>query len=212
MLFIVSVPLDSRQLRAFCALAATGSYTAAARRLSLTQSAVSHAMKALERDVGCRLLGRTGKKVTLTEPGEALLVRAKRVVQEMQLMREEIAHYGKWGRGHLRFGASSTACQHLIPAVLREFKESYPQCVITIQPGDGPETLELLRSNEIDFAISLQPRHEPQFHFRPLFSDELRFIVSPLHPWARSAKVVQAEIARQNYNFVRQDEFHLPAY
>src|SRR5579862_5063744 len=199
MLLIVSIPLDSRQLRAFCALASSGSFTGAARALSVTQSAVSHAMKALESDVGCRLLDRTGKKVTLTEAGEALLVRAKRVVNEMRLMREEIEHLGKWGHGHLRFGASTTACQHLIPAVLREFKESYPQCVITIQPGDGPETLELLRANQIDFTISLQPKHEPQFHFRPLFTDELRFIVSPLHPWVKAGKVVQAEIARQNY-------------
>ncbi len=195
----MSAPLDSRQLRAFCALASSGSYTAAARQLSLTQSAVSHAMKALERDVGCRLLHRIGKKAALTEAGEAFLVRAKKIVDEMKLMREEIEHLGKWGRGHLRLGASTTACQYLIPAVLREFKESYPQCVITIQPGDGPNTLELLRSNQIDLAITLEPKREPQFDFSPLFTDELQFIVSPLHPWVKLGKVVRAEIPRQNY-------------
>jgi DNA-binding transcriptional LysR family regulator len=203
----MSAPLDSRQLRAFCALASAGSYTEAARQLSLTQSAVSHSMKALESDVGCRLLDKAGQKVTLTEAGEMLLVRAKKVVNEMQLMREEIEHLGKWGRGHLRLGASSTACQHLIPAVLREFKESYPQCAITIQPGDGPAILDALRNNQIDIAITLQPKQEPQFDFRPLFTDELQFIVSPLHPWVKTGKVVRAEIARQNFILYEKTSF-----
>jgi hypothetical protein len=57
----MSAPLDSRQVRAFCALARTGSFTQAARELHLTQSGVSHSMKALESDIGCRLLDRLGK-------------------------------------------------------------------------------------------------------------------------------------------------------
>jgi DNA-binding transcriptional LysR family regulator len=164
-------------------------------------------MKALESDVGCRLLRKAGKIVTLTEAGEALLVRAKKIVNEMQLARDELGHLGQWGRGHLRLGASTTACQYLIPAVLREFKESYPQCVITIQPGDGSEALELLRSNQIDLAITLQPKHEPRFDFRPLFTDELQFVISPLHPWAKAGKVVRTEIARQNYILYNKASF-----
>jgi DNA-binding transcriptional LysR family regulator len=62
MLFIMAAVLDSRQLRAFSVLARTGSFTQAARELHLTQSAISHAMKALEADVSCRLLNRMGKK------------------------------------------------------------------------------------------------------------------------------------------------------
>ena len=62
MFFMIAAVLDSRQLRAFSVLARTGSFTQAARQLHLTQSAISHAMKALEEDVGCRLLDRIGKK------------------------------------------------------------------------------------------------------------------------------------------------------
>ena len=69
-------PLDSRQLRAFLMLSRKGSFTKAAKELHLTQSAVSHAMKALEEDVGCRLLDRVGKKVLLTQAGEQFLQRA----------------------------------------------------------------------------------------------------------------------------------------
>ena len=73
---LMSAPLDSRQLRAFMLLARTGSFTQAARELYLSQSAVSHSMKALEQDVGCRLLDRMGKKVLLTQAGEQLLQHA----------------------------------------------------------------------------------------------------------------------------------------
>ena len=76
-------PLDSRQLRAFLMLARMGSFTKAAKELHLTQSAVSHAMKALEEDVGCRLLDRVGKKVLLTQAGEQFFQRVDKIFGEM---------------------------------------------------------------------------------------------------------------------------------
>ncbi len=195
----MSQPLDSRQLRAFSSLARTGSFTATAQELHLSQSAISHSMKALEREIGCRLLDRMGKTVMLTEAGEALLVRVERVLQEMSAAREEIGRLGKWGQSRLRIGASTTACQYILPAVLREFKESFPQCAISIEPGDTPEAIESLRAHRIDLAVNLEPRREDALEFRPLFTDELQFIVSPLHPWARAGRVTRADIAMQNY-------------
>src|SRR5574339_52211 len=87
----MSLPLDSRQVRAFSVLARTGSFTQTARELHLTQSAVSHSMKALEGDVGCRLLDRVGKKVVLTQAGEQLLHHATKILQEMENARESLA-------------------------------------------------------------------------------------------------------------------------
>src|ERR1051325_5471705 len=190
----MNVPLDSRQLRTFCALARTGNFTQTARELHLTQSGISHSMKALERDIGCRLLDRLGKKVVLTQAGEQLLHHATKILQEMENAREALAHLGKWGKGRLRLGASLTACQYIVPPVLREFKESFPQCTITIEPGDTAVALDLLRQHRIDLAICLEPHAEPQFDFDLLFTDELKFIVSPLHPWARAGRVERAEI------------------
>ena len=65
----MSLPIDSRQLRAFSVLARTGSFTQTARELHITQSGISHSMKALENYIGCRLLDRLGKKVVLTQAG-----------------------------------------------------------------------------------------------------------------------------------------------
>ena len=195
----MSQPLDSRQLRAFSVLARTGSFTRTAQELHLTQSAISHAIKALERDMGCRLLDRMGKTAVLTQAGEQLLVRVERILEEMSSARAELGRLGKWGSSRLRIGASTTACQYVLPGVLREFKESFPQCAISIQPGDTPENIEALRAHQIDLAVNLEPRREVQLDFRAMFTDELQFIVSPQHPWAQRGRVIRDEIARQHY-------------
>jgi len=192
-------PLDSRQLRAFTILARTGSFTQTARELGLSQSAVSHSMKALEGEAGCRLLDKMGKKAVLTQAGEQLLERATRILAEMSEARAELGRLGKWGQSRLRLGASTTACQHVLPGVLREFKDSFPNCTVSIEPGDTPEMIEALRNHKIDLAVNLEPKRGEPLDFRPLFTDELHFIVSPQHPWARAGKVERAEIARQNY-------------
>lgn len=83
--------------------------------------------------------------------------------------------------------------------MLREFKESFPQCTIHIEPGDTPTALDLLRQNRVDLALTLQPREESSFEYRHLFEDELQFLVSPTHPWARAGKVDQEEITRQRF-------------
>src|SRR5438874_2687948 len=150
-------PIDSRQVRAFSVLARTGSFTQAARELHLTQSGISHSIKALESDVGCRLLDRVGKRILLTQAGEQLLHHATKILQEMENARESLGRLGKWGRGRLRLGASTTACQHLIPPVLREFKESFPDHAIMIEPGDTPEVVAGLLRHKIDLALSLEP-------------------------------------------------------
>ncbi len=191
--------LDSRQLRAFAILARTGSFTVSARELGLSQSAVSHAMKALEDEVGCRLLDKVGKKTTLTHAGEQLLFHAEKILREMGSARLGITRLGSWGQSKLRVGAGVSLCQHVLPAVIREFREGFPNCALTLEPAEGATALEMLRNRRVDLVIGLQPGRDEPLEFRPLFEDELVFVVHPLHPWAQAGKVDRAAIARQSY-------------
>jgi DNA-binding transcriptional LysR family regulator len=188
--------LDSRQLLAFSALARRGSFTLAAKDMFLTQSAVSHAIKALEDDVGCRLLDRVGRRVLLTQAGEQFLRHSEKILREMEAARAGLETLSKWGHGRLRVGASTTACQYILPTVLREFRQSYPKCVIRIEPGDHAQQLELLRGGHIDVALLLElpPPSLSEFTFVPLFQDELQFVVAPLHPWAKAGRVPRESI------------------
>src|SRR5437868_6627313 len=102
----MKAPFDSRQLRAFVTLARTGSFTVTAKELFLSQSAVSHSIKALEEETGCRLLDRVGKKIALLPAGEQLLHHAEKILHEMELARKALDQREKWGHARLRLAAS----------------------------------------------------------------------------------------------------------
>src|SRR5262245_12737152 len=145
--------IDSRQLRAFAALVRTGSFTLAAKELFLSQSAISHSIKALESELGCRLLDRMGKRVALTLAGEQLLHHTDKILGEMAQARTALEQLGKWGKSRLRLGASATACQYILPGVLRELKKTFPQCLLSIAPGDTREAEDLLQDGQLDLAV-----------------------------------------------------------
>lgn len=199
--------LDSRQLLAFATVARHASFTLAAKELFLTQSAVSHALRALEDELGQRLLDRVGKRVVLTQAGEQLLVHVHRILREMDAARTGLDHLANWGHGRLRVGASLTACQYLMPTVLREFRQSFPKCVIRIEPGDHARQIELLRNGQIDLAVMLRPTGERELEFVPIFDDELRFVVAPLHRWARGGSVPRDEIAAETLILYHKPSF-----
>jgi LysR family transcriptional regulator, low CO2-responsive transcriptional regulator len=180
---------DTRQLLAFAALARLGSFTQAAQELFLTQSAISHAIKALEEEVGCRLFERSGRRVALTQAGEQFLRHVTKILAEMRTARTGLEELSRWGHGRLRLGASTTACQYILPTVLREFKQSFPKCVISIDPGDHARQADQLLHNHIDLAIMLEPEGTRELAFVPLFVDEMRFLLAPAHPWARAGRV-----------------------
>jgi len=207
----IETPLDSRQLRAFATLSQTGSFTLAAKDLFLSQSAVSHSMKALEREVGCRLFDRLGKKVVLTQAGEQLLRHVERILNEMSLARASLKHLQEWGRPRLRLGASATACQYILPAIISELQREHPNGMLSIEPADTESAVELMESNNVDLSVTLRPRRQENLSFVPLFTDEMSFLVGASHPWARERHVERADVARQNYVLYNKNSytFHL---
>lgn len=192
-------PLDSRQLLAFVTLADSGSFTETAKRLFLTQSAISHSIKGLESDLGCKLFVRVGKKTHLSEAGERFLPSAHRILRDMEGARNEIDELTQRGKGRIRIGASTTACQYILPPVLRELKQCFPKCRITIVSGDTPQAIEEVCNNQTDISITmaLEGIHKCSFH--PLFEDELRFITTPIHSWAVSSRVNRDDIPDENF-------------
>ena len=191
-------PLDSRQLLAFTILARTGSFTQTARELFLTQSAVSHSIKALEIDFGCRLLDRLGKTVLLTEAGERVLQHADRILMEMGSARSGIEQIEKWNLGRLRIAAPISLRVSLLSPVLHEFQASFPRSQITVEPSDFHNAIEALTEGRADLILTFTTKPDERFQFLPLFDDELVFIVSPSHPWVRLGSVSREEISDQN--------------
>jgi len=191
--------LDMHRLNVFMAVAQHLSFTRAAQSLYLTQSAVSHQVADLERELAAPLLHREGRAVTLTEPGRVLVDHCRRVFAALAETDEAVRNAARPDMGVLRIGASPTACQFLIPESLREFRESYPRYKLSIAVGDSPQIAQQLAEGAIDLGIMIRAERNKQLAFHELFEDELGFIVSPLHPWAAAGKVDRRMIADQHF-------------
>ncbi|GAA5484077.1 LysR family transcriptional regulator [Haloferula sargassicola] len=175
---------DLRQLRSFVAVADEGSFTLAAKKLYLTQSAISHSMKALEDSLGCKLLTRLGKRTSLTGEGEVFLNRCRRILGELELAGRELDGMKRWGQSRIRIGAPHSLCQFLLPTVLREFRDCFPRCEPSIEAGDTAALQELLLAHDLDVVIGMRGKDEPEVDSRAIFSDRMIFVVPPMHPWS----------------------------
>lgn len=188
---------DVHQLKVFLAVAQNLSFTRAAESLFLTQSAVSHQIAALERALDTPLFERRGRTVTITAAGSVLVDRARRVFAALDEAAFAVRSAAKPGLGRLRIGASSTACQYLIPESLREFRECFPDYALAVTPGDSPLVAEHVLDGAIDLGLLVRPEGRMNLEYHDLFADELGFLVSPLHPWAKRGKVDRRELPDQ---------------
>ena len=212
----MDAPLDTRQLRAFHVLAREGSFTRAGEVLHLTQSAVSHAIKSLEADLGCQLFYRQGRRVFLTHHGRELLSHAEAIHSQMEQARTALGSLDQTPRGRLRIGTTTAAAQFILPAVLREFKESFAGYSVAVVPGETPDAIRRLHANELDLSVCLKPHDVTALECHPIFSDELELLVGAHHPWVERRpkwRDVAAETliisSRQSYTFQLIAEYFL---
>src|SRR5580765_7580347 len=130
--------MDTRLLKVFCAVAESGSLVAAADKVHLTPSAISHSLKSLETELGCRLFERVGKRMVLNQAGDQLLAGIRAPLSALESAAEGIKRLGKWGQSRLRIGTSTAACQHILPSVIREMKKTHPTLELQVESGDTP--------------------------------------------------------------------------
>jgi DNA-binding transcriptional LysR family regulator len=199
--------MDTRLLKMFCVVAETGSLVAAAAKLHLTPSAISHGLKSLETQLGCRLFERAGRKMLLNQAGEQLLVQTQPALAALDAAAESLKRLGKWGQTRLRVGAAASICHLLLPPVIRELKKSHPQLELQIESGDTPPLVELVRANKIDLGIGLAPENEAGLDVRSLFRDELMFVFAPSHPWAAGRPISREELRTQPLILYQRSSF-----
>lgn len=199
-------------------LARTRSFTLAGRELFLTQSAVSHAIKSLEAEVECKLFSRTGKGVMVTPAGKHFLQYLDRILEQMETARTLVAPRTARGKERLRLGIGARTREFFLPVVLPAFQKQFSNRLVMLELGDYRRNLELLDSGLLDLAFTVKPEARDGFGYVHLFEDELRFIVSPSHPWARKDRAVLEDlrgstllVLQQYNNTVQLLEKHLQA-
>jgi len=176
--------LDLRRLTVLRAVAREGSFSAAARALDYTQPAVSHHISRLEKEVGTTLLLRTPRGATLTDAGEALVQHAEAVITRLSAAEDELAEIAGLRAGRVRIAAFPSGSATLIPAAARALRDAHPGISLTLVEAEPPEALELLRTGQVDIALTFGypesgPADEREFALEPLFDDAL-FLVVPV--------------------------------
>jgi DNA-binding transcriptional LysR family regulator len=188
--------MEIRQLRAFVAIAETRTFTAGARRVNVTQAAISMQIRQLEEEVGLPLFTRTPRRAILTEAGEKLLERARKILREHDAALEELAELAGAEHGRLRIGSSSSSfATEDLPEILQELRERFPQANISVFSGTSEVLTEKLLNGEIDIAFVSLPIENPNIQTELLYSDEIVAIASPLHPFAKKRVISATELA-----------------
>src|SRR2546423_9943096 len=188
--------MEIRQLRAFAAIAEAGTFTAGAERVHITQAAISMQIRQLEIELGTQLCGRAPRRVILTEAGEKLLERARRILREHDAAVHELAAIAGAEYGRLRLGsASAMVSADPLPAILKELRAQHPKAEITMLTGTSDALVQQILAGDLDIAFVSLPVEARGIETILLNRDELVAIASPRHRFARQRVVSAYELA-----------------
>lgn len=168
------------------AVAETSSFSLAAERIFLTQSAVSKRIANLEDELGVKLFDRIGKSTNLNEAGRKLLPRANNLLQEMEDIQRSISNLSGDVTGSLTMGISHHIGLHRIPQILREFRSRHPDVQFDIRFLGSEAACHAVAQGKLELGIVTLPTDTPpNLNITKLWHDPLQFVVSREHPLAQ---------------------------
>lgn len=197
--------LDAHQLNVFLTAAETLNFTEAARLLNMTQPSVSQHVQTLEQHFRSPLFVRSGRQLSLTDAGLALVPLARQMVRLSVRIDETMASLKGSVYGHLRIGCSTTSGKYILPLLLSPFLRRHPGVQATCQVSSQQRALEDLCEGRVHLALACP--HEcarRDVEYRLLFTDPLVLLVSDDHPWARRRRIDPEEL--RDVNMIMREE------
>ncbi|ASO20490.1 DNA-binding transcriptional LysR family regulator [Actinoalloteichus hoggarensis] len=193
--------MELQQLRYVVAVAETSSFTRAAERCLVVQSALSHQVARLERELGARLFERTSRRVRLTHAGEAFLPAARQCLDAAERAAAEVASAVGEIRGRLAVGVIPTVAAVDVPAALHSFHQRCPQVRIDLRVGPSEQLVEQVKDGVLELAflglpVTARPRGVES---RPLAQDRLVAVVAPDHRLAGESEIELARLADEAF-------------
>ncbi|WP_274915330.1 LysR family transcriptional regulator [Streptomyces sp. WZ-12] len=193
--------MELQQMRYVVAVAETGGFTRAAERCHVVQSALSHQIARLEKELGARLFDRTSRSVRLTAAGEAFVPVARQALQAAERARAEVEAVSGAVRGRLAVGAISTVSAVDLARELGEFRTRYPEVRISLRMEMSDPLLDAVREGALDVAfVGLTPgARTVGVREKVLARGELVAVVPPEHPLAGREWTTLARVARETF-------------
>jgi len=191
--------LTLRQLRGFVTVAELGGFTAAAKRLHLTQSALSSLVKELESSLGVRLFDRSTRKVVPTEPGREFLPFAVRVLQDIQDAAVRAGEIAASDRGVVRVAALELSSCTLLPEAIAAFQHQNPAIEVRLADTVLEQVLARLRLGEVDIGIGPEPAPDPELDRSALLSAPFMLVCRPDHHLAKKRYVRWDDLRAEHF-------------
>ncbi|WP_436494200.1 LysR family transcriptional regulator [Actinokineospora sp. HUAS TT18] len=193
--------MDLQQLRYVVAVAELGNFTRAAERCFVVQSALSHQVAKLERELGARLFHRTSRSVALTQAGTALLPAARECLAAAERARAEVYAASGEVRGRLAVGMIPTAAAADVPALLRAFRQEHPRVRISLLTSGSDDLADQVRAGALDVAfLGLAEDVEiPGLNSRPLARDPLAALLPPDHRLSTRKRIRLETIVAEDF-------------
>ncbi|MGB9179031.1 MAG: LysR family transcriptional regulator [Pyrinomonadaceae bacterium] len=186
------------QLRTFRMVAETLNFTRAAERLNLTQSAVSHQIKALESELGEPLFIRAKRGVKLTQAGAVALEYTERILDDAQTMQEQISGRAHSPVGRVRVAAATQAFVHLFANLFESFMREHAGVELTFRTtASTDQTVTDILNGAVDVGFASLPIYSPALKVTELFEDEIVLVVGHAHKLAQSETATVKEIERE---------------
>ncbi len=171
--------MEMRQLESLVAIADGGSFSRAAITLNLAQPSLSRQMALLEKELGQRLLVRTGRGVELSAAGEVFIVHAREMLEMARRGRDAMHELGQEPGGRVTVGMPPRVALGLSVPLVRSFRERFPRAVITVLEGLSLALRESLVAGKLDLALLFDPQPSPQLSYEPLMREQLLLVAPP---------------------------------
>jgi DNA-binding transcriptional LysR family regulator len=189
--------VDLRQLEIVKIVADSGSFTAAARQLHVSQSAISRQILMLEEELKEPVFVRLGRKVRLTPAGEQLVALGKRVLADVRDTTTSIVEHHKKLTGTIHLAGGMTVCLHVFPSLLKEFRRRHPDVDVKLTTGGTPQVLERVRSGTVDVALLTLPVEGADLMQVPVLREELLLVTHPSNPVGRQRRIRARDLDEQ---------------
>lgn len=174
-----------------------GSLTAAAEKLFLTQSALSHSIKKLEQQLGTDIWLREGRSLRLTQAGQYLLAVANRLLPQLSLAEERLRQFSQGERGTLRIGMECHPCYQWLLKVVSPYLADWPDVDVDVKQKFQFGGIGALFGYEIDMLVTPDPLYKPGLLFQPVFDYEQVLVVHRQHALAQVAYVTPAQLSSE---------------
>ncbi len=193
------IDMTLEQLRTFVAVAERQHVTQAARALNLAQSAVSHAITALEARHDTKLFDRVGRGIELTEAGRIFLAEARAVLARAEAAELALSELGSLKRGTLSVQASQTIASYWLPRHLVAFRRTYPQIQIRLAIGNTAQVAAAVASGAVELGFVEGAVENEHFASTAVARDQLIVVVGPEHPCVSHARLAPGDLTESDW-------------